>query len=73
MLIIMQIRETYKAKVIRLLIYQTGKVKSERLVQVDETNIDISRGEGWLEGLNLSLASSSVEQSSSLNLMCLCT
>ena len=38
-------------------------------MQDDETNIEISRSEGWLEDLNLSLVPSSVEQSSSLDLM----
>ena len=46
---------------------------SERLVQDNETNIEISRGESLLEDLDLSLVPSSVEQSSSLNLMCLGT
>ena len=45
----------------------------DRLVQEDETNIEISRGEGWLEDLNLSLVPASVEQYFSLNLMCLGT
>ena len=68
MLIIMQIKKSYEAKVIRLLIYETGKVKSERLVQNNETNIEIISGEGWLEDLNLSFVPSSVEQFSSLDL-----
>ena len=46
---------------------------TDRLVQDDEMNIEISPGEGWLEDLNLSLVPSSVEQSSSLDLMCLGT
>ena len=43
---------------------------SQRLVQDNDTNIEISRGEGWLEDLDLSLVPSSVEQFSSLDLMC---
>ena len=42
-------------------------------MQDDETNIEISRSEGGLEDLNLSLVPSSVEQSSSLDLMSLGT
>ena len=42
-------------------------------MQDDEMNIVISRGDGKLENLNLSLVPSSVEQSSSLALMCLGT
>ena len=42
-------------------------------MQDDETNIEISRSENGLEDLNLSLVSSSVEHSSSLDLMCLGT
>ena len=48
-------------------------MKTDRLVQDDEMNIVINRSEGGLEDLNLSLVPSSVEQSSSLNLMCLGT
>ena len=48
-------------------------MKTNRLVQDDEMNIVISRCEGGLEDLNLSLVPSSVEQSSSLDLICLGT
>ena len=43
---------------------------SERLVQDDKTNIEISIGEGGQEELNISLVPSSVEQFSTLDLMC---
>ena len=48
-------------------------MKTDRLVQDDEMNIVICRSEGGLKDLNLSLVPSSVEQSSSLDLMCFST
>ena len=48
-------------------------MKTDRLVQDDEMNIVIYRSEGGLEDLYLSLVPSSVEQSSSLDLICLGT
>ena len=51
----------------------TGNFKSEKFVLDDEMNIVLCRSEGGLEDLNLSLVPSRVEQSFSLDLICLGT
>ena len=48
-------------------------MKTNKLVQDENINIVISRGENGLENFNLSLNQSSVEQSSTLEVMCLGT